>query len=394
MENYEIYLLLLVAVGSGWGLGTLTSKKRRRKRHSKDIFENYFVGLNYLLNDEPDEAIDTFINALELHNDTGETHLALGALLRRRGKVDTAIKVHQALLARPGIQIELADAVRLQLAIDFISAGLLDRAERLLKDTLQTDSAVQCDALRLLSGIYQTEKEWEKAIACCVSLLANPAFKSDEDIRAAAANYCCELAEQLLVQNQVVSAKAQTRRAFTFDRKNIRASLQLALIENRLGNFKAAIAELLRIRKNNPEFTSTVLGQLQSCYEQIHALPEFESMLSDFFSQKQDSQVLLAWSRLVLAREGPAAALKLLQSNVQKAPSLTTVVESLGLQLTTADDDVLANLKLLQKLGEGFQQRRSAYKCHHCGYESRNLYWLCPSCQKWDKIRPLPSVVL
>ncbi len=394
MENYDIYLLLLVAVGSGWVLGVWTSQSRRRKRHGKDIFEDYFVGLNYLLNDEPDEAIDTFISALELHSETGETHLALGALLRRRGKVDKAIRVHQALLARPSIESELANATRLQLAMDFISAGLLDRAERLLKDTLQTDSAVQWDALRHLSAIYQTEKEWEKAIDCCARLLANSAFKSDEDIRAAAANYCCELAEQLLLQDQVVSAKAQARRAFTFDRKSIRASLQLGGIESRLGNFKSAIKELIRIRKNNPEFTSSVLGQLQSCYEQIHALQEFELLMVDFFSQKPDSHVLFIWSRLVLAREGPMAALQLLQANVQKAPSLTTAIESLGLQLKAADNDVLASLKLLQSIIDGLQQRRSAYQCHHCGYESRNLYWLCPSCQKWDKIRPISSVGL
>lgn len=392
MENYDIYLLLLVAVGSGWGLGVWTSRNRRRKRHGKDIFEDYFVGLNYLLNEEPDEAIDTFIDALELHSETGESHLALGALLRRRGKVDKAIKVHQALLARPGIESEFANATRLQLAIDFISAGLLDRAERLLKDILQTDSAKQWEALRHLSAIYQTEKEWEKAIDCCGRLLTNSAFKRDEDIRAAAANYCCELADQLLAQDQVVGAKAQARRAFTFDRKSIRASLLLAGIENRLGNFTAAVKELIRIRRNNPEFTASVLGQLESCYRQLDALQDFEILMSDFFTQEPDSQVLFTWSRLVLAREGPTAALQLLQANVQKTPSLTTLIAALGLQLNAADNDVLANLKLVQGLIEGLQQRRSAYQCHHCGYESRNLYWLCPSCQKWDKIRPIPSV--
>lgn len=394
MENLVNYALLFVAVASGWGLASWSGRNRRRKRHGRDIFDDYFVGLNYLLNDEPDEAIDTFIKALELNSETGETHLALGALLRRRGKVDKAIKVHQALLARPGLNNEFADSTRLQLAIDYISAGLLDRAERLLNEILQEESPAKWDALRHLIAIYQTEKEWENAITCSARLLANSAYKRDADIRVAAANYCCELADQLLAQAQVISAKEQARRAFTFDRKSIRASLLLAGIEQRLGNFRAAVKELIRIRKHNPEFTSYLLGQMEKCYEQMHALQDFEKLLADFYAQKPDSNVLLAWSRLKLAQEGSPAALRLLQAHLPETPSLSAVTEALGLQLHTADNEVQSNLLQLQRLVGSLQQRKAAYQCHHCGYESRSLYWLCPSCQKWDKIRPLPTTGL
>ena len=105
MESFTFYLLLLTAITAGWLLGRLgSSKSTHKKASSSDLFQNYFVGLNYLLNDEPDEAIDTFIKALEINSETIETHLALGALLRRRGKVDKAINVHQALLARPNLE--------------------------------------------------------------------------------------------------------------------------------------------------------------------------------------------------------------------------------------------------------------------------------------------------
>lgn len=394
MENLVTYVLLLVAVASGWGLASWSGRIRRRKRHGRDIFDDYFVGLNYLLNDEPDEAIDTFIKALELNSETGETHLALGALLRRRGKVDKAIKVHQALLARPGLRNEFADATRLQLAIDYISAGLLDRAERLLNEILQEESPAKWDALRHLIAIYQREKEWEDAINCSSRLLSNSAYKRDADIRIAAANYCCELADQLLAQAQVISAKEQARRAFTFDRKSIRASLLLAGIEQRLGNFKAAIKELVRIRKNNPEFTAYLLGQMQKCYEQMHAMQDFEKLLAEFYAQNPDSNVLLAWARITLAHSGSTAALQLLQAHLHETPSLSALTEALGLQLQFAEKDVQANLLQMQKLIGTLQQRKAAYQCHHCGYESRSLYWLCPSCQKWDKIRPLPSTGL
>ena len=391
MDNLTIYMLLLLAVGSGWILAMFSLRNKRRKRHGRDIFDDYFVGLNYLLNDEPDEALDTFIKALELNSETVETHLALGALLRRRGKVDKAIKVHQLLLARPGLESDFADSTRLQLAIDYIRAGLLDRAERLLNEILNEDSPAKWDALRHLITIYQTEKEWEDAISCSSRLLSNSAYKRDGEIRVAAANYCCELADQFLAQEQIGKAKEQARRAFTFDRKSIRASLLLAKIEQLFGNYKAAVRELVRIRKHNPAFTASLLGQLENCYRQMQAPDDYEKLLTDFFSQNQDSAVLLELAKYKKQRYGEDAALHFLQSHSQLAPSLPAIVEILGLQLPAADTEVQANLKRLRDMISQLQQRKAAYQCNHCGYESRSLYWLCPGCQKWDKIRPLPT---
>lgn len=391
MENLAVYLLLLLAVAAGWFMASLSGRRRRRKRHGRDIFDDYFVGLNYLLNDEPDEALDTFIKALELDNETVETHLALGALLRRRGKVDKAIKVHQALLARPGLENELADSTRLQLAMDYISAGLLDRAERLLNEILNEDSPARWDALRHLVTIYQTEKEWEDAISCCSRLLANSAYKKDAEIRIAAANYCCELADQLLAQDQVSKAKEQAKRAFTFDRKSIRASLLLAKIEQRFGNYRAAIKEMIRIRKNNPEFTPTLLEPLEKCYAQMGAPDDYGKLLADFFAQSPESSVLLALARYKQKTRGDAEALQFLAAHTEEAPSLPALAEALGLQLQSAAPEVKVSVDRLKQMISQLQMRKAAYQCHHCGYESRSLYWLCPSCQKWDKIRPLPG---
>lgn len=394
MENIAVYILLLVAVACGWWLGTVTRAGQRRKRHSSDNFDDYFVGLNYLLNDEPDEALDTFISALELNSETVETHLALGALLRRRGKVDKAIKVHQVLLARPDLDSELADATRLQLAIDYIRAGLLDRAERLLNEILNEDSPAKWDALRHLITVYQTEKEWEDAIACSSRMLSNSSYKRDREIRVGAANYCCELAETLLSQNQISQAKEQARRAFTFHRKSIRAALLLAKIEQLLGNYKAAIKELVRIGKHNPEFTPLLIGQLKTCFEKTGDMTEYQHVLQELFAQRQDSSVLIALAHLKKQQAGDDAALQFLQSHSASAPSLPAISEALGLQLRSAAPEIQANLKSLQQMLEQLQKRKANYQCHFCGYESRTLYWLCPSCQKWDKIRPLPDTRL
>ena len=400
MNGVAVYGLLLLAVIAGWALGRLTAPRARpRKRGSNDIFDDYFVGINYLLNDEPDEAIDTFIKALEINSDSIETYLALGALLRRRGKVDKAIKVHQALLARPGLDQDFSDSTKLQLAIDYISAGLLDRAERLLKEILDDTTPAQWDALTHLITIYQTEKEWEKAIECAGLLLSDGRYKRDGELRAAAAHYCCELAEQLMSGGNYGKAREQIKRAFGFDRKNVRASMILANIERRRGNFKAAIKHLVSIRNANPEFISQLLEPLAECYAQIHDMSGYERLLTNILSEEPDGpnasdvdvSVVLALSELVKNRSGDVVAIDFLNDHLARKPSLAGLVELLRLQVPGADAALGGNLHLLQKMVDDLLRKKSTYQCDHCGYESRRLYWLCPSCQKWDKIKPVPE---
>tara|TARA_B110000438_G_C15759278_1_gene626542 strand:+ start:331 stop:1521 length:1191 start_codon:yes stop_codon:yes gene_type:complete len=390
VEYIGIYILLLFAIATGWVIGRISaSSRKKRSFETNEIFTDYFVGLNYLLNDEPDEAIDTFIRALEINSETVETHLALGALLRRRGKVDKAIKIHQNLLARQELHKSFSDSTRLQLAIDYISAGLLDRAERLLNEILKDSAAIKWDALRYLITIYQTEKEWVKAISCSSELLKNPIYKKDQDIRAAAAHYCCELAEQLLCEEKGVGTKELIKKAFTFDKKNVRATLLLARTEQSLGNYKSAIKELVRVRTNNPEFISQVLGPLAECYEQIHNLMEYEKLLINTLPEEPDVSVVISLSGLVKKRSGDEAAISFLNDYLVRKPSLTGLVELLKLQIPKTDAAMSSNLNLLQQMLNKLVNKKATYQCHHCGYQARSLYWLCPSCQKWDKIKPI-----
>lgn len=389
MENFAIYILLLVAVGVGWTAGRLNRASKKAAISKGDIYQDYFVGLNFLLNDEPDEAIDTFIKALEINSETVDTHLALGALLRRRGKVDKAIQVHQALLARPSLTQSIIDATRVQLSRDYITSGLLDRAERLLHEILSEDSPAQWEALTLLVTIYQTEKEWEKAIDCSRRLLKNTEYKKNAETRAAAAHYCCELAENMIKQEQFRTAREHIRRAFGFDRKSVRASFILANIEQKSGNYKAAIKELDRIRVNNPEFVSQVLSPLMQCYEQLDNLPEYERLLETSLNDETNVSVVLSLSNLLKERDGDNAAISFLSAHMNKQPSLAGIVELLRLQIPSSDEKVGGNLKLLKQIVDRLLMSGSAYQCDHCGYESKNLYWLCPSCKKWDHIKPI-----
>jgi lipopolysaccharide biosynthesis regulator YciM len=389
MENFAIYILLLVAIGTGWTIGRVSKAGKKGSTGKGDIYQDYFVGLNFLLNDEPDEAIDTFIKALEINSETVDTQLALGALLRRRGKVDKAIQVHQALLARPSLNQSVIDATRIQLARDYITSGLLDRAERLLQEILSEDSSAQWEALTLLITIYQTEKEWEKAIDCSRRLLKNVEYKKNSETRAAAAHYCCELAENMIRQEQFRTAREHIRRAFGFDRKSIRASLILANIEQQLENYKAAIKELDRIRVNSPVFVSQVLGPLMQCYERLGNLSEYEKLLTNSLSHDPDISVVLSLCDLIRKREGDESAISFLNDYMNKSPSLAGLMKLLTLQIPQSDEKVRGDLKLVKQTVDRLLIKSSAYQCDHCGYESKSLYWLCPSCKKWNRIKPI-----
>jgi len=390
MESLTFYVLLLVAIIAGWLLGRLgSSSSSRSETSSADLFEDYFVGLNYLLNDEPDEAIDTFIKALEINGETIETHLALGALLRRRGKVDKAIKVHQALLARPNLDRNFSNSVRLQLALNYIAAGLLDRAERLLKEIMEDGGEARPDALQQLITIYQTEKEWENAISSTVELLKSARFKKDPALLGAAAHYCCELAEKHLQENQDSQARAEVKRAFTFERKNTRAMLLLASIEQQQGNYKAAVKELLRIRAVSPVFIPQILEPLAFCHERLGLQSEYEQLLRKMIREDSSVEAMLALARLICAKAGNAEAIALLKEHLEGNASQKALVELLGLQLHGIDEEVVTSLESLLSLVKGQAENKAEYRCYHCGFETKSLFWMCPSCKKWDKIQPI-----
>lgn len=389
MTNLDTYFLFLVAIFAGWLFGRLSLFSVNRKKAVKgNLFEDYFVGLNYLLNDEPDEAIDTFIHALEINSETIETHLALGALLRRRGKVDKAINIHQALLARPGLTAEFSDSTRLQLSLNYVAAGLLDRAERLLNELLHEGGEAKWEALQHLVTIYQTEKEWEKAIAVSEQLLGKAANRKNQQIRGAAAHYCCELAEQLLSRDQQSRAREQIKRAFTFDRLSVRASLLLARLEKLSANPKAAIKELTNIVSNHPEFNTQTLPLLEECYLKAKLATGYEKKLEKILRDSQDINIALAYAEQLKIRQGDEEAISFLNTFLETRSSISGVLGLLQLYMPRFDEDVSDKFGVLRSELEQLKTNAAAYQCNHCGFEVKTPHWMCPSCRNWDTVKP------
>ncbi len=391
MEGFALYALLLIAICTGWLLGRSGSRSIKfPPRQTRDIFHEYFAGLNYLLNDEPDEAIDTFIKTLEVNGETVETHLALGALLRRRGKVDKAIKVHQALLARSGLEASLADAARLQLAKDYISGGLLDRAERLLKELAQGKPEGKWEALTLLVSIYQLEKEWHRAITCTKELLSHSAYRRSSEWNARMVHYHCEIAEGLLVEGQLGEARQQLRRGDGFQRHHLRASLLTARLEHESGNCNGAIRECRHIAEHSPAFLTQVVDVMAASYSELGREGELIKFLDGFLDRQASPVALQLISRLIAETEGADRAIQYVRRHLAAQPSLAAAAKLLEFEVETNQFDpaMLSDIEKIREVLLAHLAKQLGFQCGYCGYEARQLYWLCPGCHRWDSIQP------
>lgn len=414
MNDALVFLLLFIAVACGWLLGR---RSTRSAAASTSILPGqYYRGLNYLLDGRPDGAVDQFIGALEVNSETLETHIALGNALRRRGEVDRAIRIHENLLARsdlPPAQMHLA---HLELARDYISAGLLDRAERLLLDLLE-QSEDQRDVGRLhLIEIFRSEREWDKAIDMARALLprksllrsAASAQLPGQAVYRQLAHFHCEKAQALLQTGDTAAARGELQRALDTDAGCVRASLMLGELEGDEGEYRKAIRALRNVTEQDPDYLPEALPALRRCYQ---ALGE-EQVLSDFLRQSLErnpsTPLVIAVADDLLQQQGPDAAQAFLAGRLADVPSLRGLLRLIRLQGAAADqaperaadgDDSLGDtspatttLRMLASLLDRLIEERPVYRCDHCGFAAKHLLWFCPGCKYWGMFKTIRNI--
>lgn len=387
--NILLFLLLFLALVTGWWLGR---RERRRKSPppgtTGELSREYFVGLNYLLNEQPDAAIDTFVKALEVNSDTIETHIALGNLFRSRGESDRAVRVHQNLFARPSLSKEQAARVQLELARDFMAAGLLDRAERLLSELKGHATSTGQASQLLLIDLYEREKEWQKAIHAVSPTL----LRDNARLKKAAAHYACELATQLLIQNQFAAARKQLKQAHAFDPACIRATLLLAKLELQSGNAKAAIRVLMRIPEQDPAYIPIMLQSLVDAYQVLEQPRELSATLEKLLIQHQYTSILIYLAENLRSLGNHKEALEKVDHHMRRQVSLKGVDYLMDLYLHQAAGDERTHLLTLRNLTRQLLEKKPEHQCHSCGFQSQQLFWQCPKCREWGSVRPIIGV--
>ena len=358
-------------------LGWLASRfdLRQLRAENRRAPKAYFKGLNFLLNEQQDQAIDAFIEAVQNDPDTSELHFALGNLFRRRGEYDRAVRVHEHLLSRG--DLNLADRQRAQhaLALDILKAGLLDRAEEALARL--EGSPFEGQARLALLAIYERSRDWPAAAAIAQKMHA--AAQGDFSVRQA--HYLCEQALALVAQNDLAAAEGRLKQALAAAPLAPRPRLEMARIQHQQGDPAAAVATLLQLGADTPQ-----------------ALPLAAPLLV------QTGQ----------ASEQSGAVLRALQNNYRTMPSLDVLDAIVALEDAAApqthagrqwylrhlesEHSLVAAAKWLQ--GERLEHEQfhpqvqralehasaplTRYRCAACGFEARQHFWQCPGCQSWD----------
>lgn len=380
-----LFLLLPVAAVGGWFAGHRVSFRNNSKL-SPALRHNYFKGLNYLINEQPDKAVDVFIKLLEVDTDTVETHLALGSLFRRRGEVDRAIRVHQNLIARPQLAKEQRFHALSELGQDYLRAGVLDRAERLFLELVEMGEENQ-GSLRFLLHIYQQEKDWQKAIETAQKLLA-----LGEPVRDIIAQYHCELAEQLIDKGHPSQGAYYLKKAQAVDPNCVRASLLQARQESAEKHYKEAIRCYKRVIDQDPDYISEVVAALVECYQHINEEEKLVVFFKECLVRYSRISLVLAISDYLQRQEGEKVAIEFVARQIQRQPSLRGLAHLVSLYLLNSSGDTRNKLLILKRFIEKLLADKPIYRCSHCGLSGKMLFWLCPSCQHWNTIKPIQGL--
>lgn len=346
----------------------------------------YFKGLNFLITDQHDKAVDAFIEAVKANADSLELHFALGSLFRRRGEVDRAINLHLSLMERKELHDPQKIAVMAELAQDYLKAGLFDRAEEIFKSL--TDSRYQQPALRALLEIYVREREWERAIETATELerLSGVSFRKE------VAQYYCEIAVKAQLINDIESAKQNLILALDANKKCVRANIMLGELEAKAGNHEAAISLWKRVEFQQPEYLGVVASKLLASHQAMGKLNEGLALLNIYQQNYQLPTLLNVLYDSTLQEQGAEAAASLARTELNKKPSLQTLDQLLRARMLSDKSDS-QDIHLIQQSVRSVIGNRNTYSCVQCGFKAKHFHWQCPACNAWESLPPDPNEI-
>lgn len=373
-----LFFLLPIAALSGWFLARKYYKDNAHLQNMP-VSPDYFQGLNYLLNEQPDKAIEVFVRLLEVNSETVETHLALANLFRRRGEIDRAIRIHQNLIARPNLPTAQRTQTLVELGLDYMNAGVLNRAEQLFLDLIKKPSP-PTEAFKQLLRIYQQEKAWQKAIEMAKKVQA----QNHENMGRLIAQFYCELAEQHVATSSS-DANALLKLAHSHDQNCVRAGLLEAKLHMQAGHFRKASKSLLRIEKQDHRYLQEALPMLLDCYLQMNSLESFKSWLHSLLIEHPNmTSARLMLTHVIQLQQGSQAAQDYLYPQLREHPS----VEGLHRLISLGEQSNPMLVPLIKAITDTLVRRGNRYTCQTCGFAGKSMYWQCPGCKQWGSVQP------
>lgn len=376
--------LFLLLAAAGWAMG------RFGERDDEDapppINIDYLKGLNFLLNEQTDQALEHFLRMVRVDDKTIETHFALGSLFRRRGEMDRAIRIHQNIIARPDLAAEQRDQALFSLAKDYLAAGLLDRAEKIFA-RLAEGSRYQVQALESLGRIYEQERDWEKAVDAGQRL----EVLSGRSLALQIAHYYCELAEAAAAEKNYSAARDYVKKAQSGRPRTMRGALTRAHIARDTGDNKTALKLYHRIIDENTYLIAEALPEIVAIYAREKATDDLAKALTALLARDPESSSLIAYTAIVNDLGGIPVIDKCVENYMLNEPTLGEFVDLQQLSEGNkgSHDSALAKVRgALCKLARATPR----YQCQECGFSSQRLLWQCPSCRNWETQRPASRV--
>jgi len=376
--------LFLLLAAAGWAMGRFGERDDEDTPPPLNI--DYLKGLNFLLNEQTDQALEHFLEMVRVDDKTIETHFALGNLFRRRGEVDRAIRIHQNIIARPDLASEARDQALFSLAKDYLHAGLLDRAEKLFVRLAQ-GSRYQVQALENLCRIYEQEKEWDKAIESGQKLET----LSGRSLELQIAHYYCELAETAAAGKDYSSARQYVKKAQSGRPRTMRGALTRAHIARETNDFKTAIRLYQRIIEEHTYLISEALPEIVATYTSEGSMDGLDKALKSMLAKSPEMSPLVAYTAIVNNIGGTPVIDECVKNYILEEPTLAEFVDlhQLDKEADTSHEAALGKVRnALSRLASATPR----YQCQECGFSSQRLLWQCPSCRNWETQRPASRV--
>lgn len=380
-----LFLLLPIAAAYGWFMGKRDKTQKNQDRNDQ-IIRDYVNGLNFLLSNKKEEAIDLFLAQLkEEESHHFETHLTIGNLFRTRGEVERAIHIHRGLLESEQLTTEEKLLTQKELAQDYFSSGLYDRSEQILL-LLADEEDFNLFALSQLIAIYQATLEWEKAIGCAIRLIK----LGDKSYSMQVGQFYCELATVAINQAHLDRAKMFAVKAISFNAKCVRASLLLGKIAMKQKLYEIAKVHLMHPLDQNPIFAAEALPQLKICCDQLANESELKHFLEACVFKKVGDKAELMLVNIIEEQQGDDKAREELTRYLTIHPNLNGFLRLIDYHLMKAENgNAKESLILLKNMVQMQIKQLPNYRCEQCGFAVKTLYWLCPKCRNWESIKPI-----
>ena len=380
--EFEFWWLLALPVFFGMGWVAARIDIRSLLSESRAMPSTYFRGLNFLLNEQPDKAIEAFLQVAKENPQTGELQFALGSLFRRRGEVDRAIRMHQDLVNREDLPEAERTQASLELAEDYYKAGLLDHAEQVL--SRMAEAAPTPEVHRQLLDIYIQEKDWAKAIGAARKLEASAKRNYQKEI----ANYHCELAITEQIHGRGEDADEHLARALEANRKCVRANLLRGEWLARAGRHEEAIAAWKAVESQDPAYLGLAADGMVESYKALGRLGEGLSLLRGLQHRYPGLDLLNVVYQATAEHEGDEAAWRLVREEVRRNPTLVGLDRLIDAELVRAPAERRQDLQLMKNLVHSHAQALAVYLCSNCGFKARQFFWQCPACGGWESFAP------